>query len=949
MGNVTLAVDSTREIPLTINQEIFTWMEYASVVGMCINLFGLWLIGFHTPKSMRDFGIALTAYQIVVLLTDILLSWILSPYFIFPVPGGYPTGWLWELGVSTQLQTSMGLALALHTEALLMIMFMLRHQAIMPATHLLKFRPRPMLCFYVALQLFVYVLVLVMSCIIFHDDDQVATKAIISNASSISGNPALHGVVESWRAYLGTAYHERANTSTAEAVDASTACYRYQSRLFLWSCRILPSYSRSSSNYRGFFVVAMFFNAFGVWVIGFHTPNTMRAYGIALTAYQILSFLTDAFLSWILSPYFIFPIPGGYPNGWLWTFGVSTQVQIVIGLSVAAHMVSLLMIMFMLRHQAIMPPTHLLKFDPSYMIGFYIGLQFLAYTHVISVSCYVFYDDDVAATKAYYLERYFMFREFLEVPRTYVFTPANGFLVVSNVFAWAIALLVLVLGASFSSFHVLHVRRHMMSEKTYNLQKKWMKNCLLQVSIPLITIVLPVVIAVIDIALDLVVIFGFLPAITFMLAWHGFCSTVVTFTLYRPYKTYVKQIFWRFGSRLFPFWIQPRTFVLSETSTVAVTKQTRMATKMRVAAANASFIGCHVFQCVWSVGDRVSYTQYDAILWDCVDSIPDETWTLLLLLRLPITAPSPLAETRATWPTMPQIRGYPNGWLWKFGVSTQVQIGIGFGIAVHMASLLMIMFMLRHQAIMPPNHLLKFDHKLMLGVYIGLQIFAYVHLITLASYVFYNDDVEATKKLYLKRYFMFRQFLEVPRCYVFTPEDGVLMMINISAWVVVLFFIVMGASFSSFHVLHVRRHLMSEKTYNLQKKWMKNCLLQVTIPLITIILPVALAVTDIILEWVALFGLIPLATFILGWHGFFSTVTTFSLYRPYKMYIKHILWRMGVKIFPCCVKPRTFVISETSTIAVTKENRRANKLRLAAANARFLSSTPVSTTMNDLG
>ncbi|CAJ0576876.1 unnamed protein product, partial [Mesorhabditis spiculigera] len=178
----------------------------------------------------------------------------------------------------------------------------------------------------------------------------------------------------------------------------------------------------------------------------------------------------------------------------------------------------------------------------------------------------------------------------------------------------------------------------------------------------------------------------------------------------------------------------------------------------------------------------------------------------------------------------------------SYGIALTAYQGIGFGVAAHMASLLMIMFMLRHQAIMPPNHLLKFDHKLMLGVYIGLQIFAYIHLITMASYVFYNDDVEATKQLYLKRYFMFRQFLEVPRCYVFTPKDGVLMMINISAWVVVLFFIVMG-----------------------------------------------------------------------------------------------------------CVKPRTFVISETSTIAVTKENRRANKLRLAAANARFLSSTPVSTTMNDLG
>ncbi|CAJ0576796.1 unnamed protein product, partial [Mesorhabditis spiculigera] len=727
MGNLALIVDLNEEIPLTLNREVFVWMEYASVVGIVFNLFGLWVIGFHTPQSMRDFGIALTAYQVLVLLTDALLSSILSPYFIFPIPGGYPTGWLWELGVSTQLQTSLGIVIGFHTEVLLMIMFMLRHQAIMPATHFLKFKPRPMFCFYIILQLCVYLNVIVVSIYIFYGDDQEATKAmyldsypilrqfleiprcytftpdnglivvygvagwtvltfIVILAASVSSFHVLHvkqhtmsvqthrlqkqwmkncllqvsvpfafvvapvialilivvfestvyfgdpviatyakldlvpgGYPTGWLWELGVSTQLQTSIGLAVALHTEALlmvmfmlrhqaimpathllkfrprpmfCFYVALQLFVYilvlvmSCIIFHGDDQVATKavylekypmlrqfleiprcmalskagglivaYGGgawtiftflvMLVVAMFFNAFGVWVIGFHTPNTMRAYGIALTAYQILSFLTDAFLSWILSPYFIFPIPGGYPNGWLWTFGVSTQVQIVIGLSVAAHMISLLMIMFMLRHQAIMPPTHLLKFDPSYMIGFYIGLQFFAYTHVISVSSYVFYDDDVAATKAYYLERYFMFREFLEVPRTYVFTPANGFLVVSNVFAWAIALLVLVLGASFSSFHVLHVRRHMMSEKTYNLQKKWMKNCLLQVSIPLITIVLPVVIAVIDIALDLVVIF---------------------------------------------VWVQPRTFVLSETSTIAVTKQTRMATKMRVAAANASFM-----------------------------------------------------------------------------------------------------------------------------------------------------------------------------------------------------------------------------------------------------------------------------------------------------------------------------------------------------------------------
>ena len=39
--------------------------------------------------------------------------------------------------------------------------------------------------------------------------------------------------------------------------------------------------------------------------------------------------ITDALVGSALAPYFIFPVPGGLPMGWLWKFGVSTQLQIV--------------------------------------------------------------------------------------------------------------------------------------------------------------------------------------------------------------------------------------------------------------------------------------------------------------------------------------------------------------------------------------------------------------------------------------------------------------------------------------------------------------------------------------------------------------------------------------------------------------------------------------------
>ncbi|CAJ0569741.1 unnamed protein product, partial [Mesorhabditis spiculigera] len=498
----------------------------------------------------------------------------------------------------------------------------------------------------------------------------------------------------------------------------------------------------------------MFFNLFGVWVIAFHTPKNMREYGIALTAYQIVVLLSDALISWVFAPYFIFPIPGGYPNGWLWKWGVSTQGM---GIGITFHMNTLMLIMFMLRHQAIMPAGHLLKFERRHALAFYIGLQLYTYVHVASMSVYVFTGHDVEATKTDYSNRYPIFRQFLEIPRCFVIPTEDRLFMIIYVCSWPLLTFLAMMAASTSSFHVLRTRRHIMSGQTYRLQQQWMKNCVLQVSIPFWTVVLPVVIAVLDVTLDLVMLFGVIPMLTFFLGWHGFASTVVTLLVYRPYRTYIRKMMRRLGAGLLPF--------------VGIV---------------LNFYG------LWVIGFHTPKSMRDF-------GIALTAYQVLVLLTDAL-----LSSILSPYFIFPIPGGYPTGPCSAFTSSSQLCV--------------------------------------------------YLNVIVISIYIFYGDDQEATKALYLDSYPILRQFLEIPRCYTFTPDNGLIVVYGVAGWTVLTFIVILAASVSSFHVLHVKQHTMSVQTHRLQKQWMKNCLLQVSVPFAFVVAPVIALILIVVFELTVYFG-----------------------------------------------------------------------------------------------
>ncbi|CAJ0576154.1 unnamed protein product, partial [Mesorhabditis spiculigera] len=315
-------------------------------------------------------------------------------------------------------------------------------------------------------------------------------------------------------------------------------------------------------------VVGAVVNLFGLFVIVFHTPSSMKTYGRALSAYQVISLLADGLVGSGLAPYLIFPVPGGFPVGWMWQFGLTTQLQIFLGFVFIGHMVTLIVTMFVVRHQTIMPGDNILKMSPSIRLGFYSFMQVWPYLHFGIMFFIVFSNDDQPKMRDHYLDKYPIFRQFILVPRFYAFSDEAGMLIMINVSVWVVIVVVIVGGAILTSFYILESRRDQISVRTFKLQRKWIHKCILQVSIPMITILTPILGGVYIFVTKTVAMFGLIPTAELILSLHGSLSTTVTLMLYRPYYAYVEQIVWDLLAKILPCLIQPKTFPTGEATTV---------------------------------------------------------------------------------------------------------------------------------------------------------------------------------------------------------------------------------------------------------------------------------------------------------------------------------------------------------------------------------------------
>ncbi|CAJ0568841.1 unnamed protein product, partial [Mesorhabditis spiculigera] len=264
----------------------------------------------------------------------------------------------------------------------------------------------------------------------------------------------------------------------------------------------------------------------------------------------------DVVLNSATAPYLIIPLPAGYALGWLSRLGASTQLQLMAAFLPGIQMMSTMIVMFLIRQQAIMPDGHQLKFSTRTAHIIYAAIPTLFCLQIWGVMIYMLVCDDQPAAKKLYEEKYPFFRRFFDIPSLYVFSPEIGGMVIMNLSIFVF----ITIGTIAGKFSVLSVagranggsictvcfivltgQKQFMSLKTYRLQKLWVYNCIIQVTVPMVTLVGPIGLDMYIYFADDIALVGFLPFIIAMGGQHGFCSSIVTLLIYKPYSEYVKK------------------------------------------------------------------------------------------------------------------------------------------------------------------------------------------------------------------------------------------------------------------------------------------------------------------------------------------------------------------------------------------------------------------------
>ncbi|EFP09987.1 hypothetical protein CRE_20831 [Caenorhabditis remanei] len=70
-----------------------------------IHLFGVYLIIFKTPKTMKSAKNSILQLHILCSIMDLMMNSLLSFYIFMPSPGGFPTGFMTTLGINPTCQT----------------------------------------------------------------------------------------------------------------------------------------------------------------------------------------------------------------------------------------------------------------------------------------------------------------------------------------------------------------------------------------------------------------------------------------------------------------------------------------------------------------------------------------------------------------------------------------------------------------------------------------------------------------------------------------------------------------------------------------------------------------------------------------------------------------------------------------------------------------------------
>ncbi|CAJ0948548.1 unnamed protein product, partial [Mesorhabditis belari] len=229
----------------------------------------------------------------------------------------------------------------------------------------------------------------------------------------------------------------------------------------------------------------------------------------------------------------------------------------------------------------------------------------------------------------------------------------------------------------------------------------------------------------------------------------------------------------------------------------------------------------------------------------------------------------------------------------RVGLSTEFLTVLGMSVLGHTQTCTVFLFLLRLQFIVPMGHPLKMKTALKYAFFLLLNIAPYLHCLWYLPVVFNHDNKQATNDYYRQKYPELLQFIELDNFLGSAPEMNFFFLYNICSFLAICGTLMISLSCLCFYFLRIQEEYLEKRLIHEERKLIKALITQITIPMITVIIPFFLGTAVIILDQTKYTKYCALIGLCVSQHGLANTLAILLLYRPYRKHLKATLRKLS--------------------------------------------------------
>ncbi|KAL6729750.1 hypothetical protein Aduo_000778 [Ancylostoma duodenale] len=231
-------------------------------------------------------------------------------------------------------------------------------------------------------------------------------------------------------------------------------------------------------------------NIFALYCIMRKSTKQMSSYKWYLLAYQLTSSIFDFVFTVLILPVVFFPIPMGYADSMVakW-ISLGSHISLVLFILCVPFLTVMILSLFVYRCHLIIPQHNFLEINQRGQA--YISSVLLFINCVPVAAGLVDISPDQSDAKQWALEEYSCAKSVIDVPRLHIYTPLSIRPLVITASAQGVFAAIVSIYTIWLSLQFLRKSDHM-SQKTKNMQKLVLIYLCVQVSIPLFTLLVPV-------------------------------------------------------------------------------------------------------------------------------------------------------------------------------------------------------------------------------------------------------------------------------------------------------------------------------------------------------------------------------------------------------------------------------------------------------------------------